>query len=46
MKKPRILVVDDEKEIRDIITSLLKSEGYEVEKVSNGEEVFLHGCLV
>ena len=34
----KILVVDDEKEIRNLIEIYLKNEGYEVKKASNGEE--------
>jgi len=33
-----ILVVDDEKEIRDSLNSILNVAGYEVETASNGEE--------
>lgn len=36
MGKERILIVDDEKEIRDLIEIYLKNEGYEVEKVGTG----------
>ena len=35
MKKPHILVVDDEKEITDLIEIYLVQEGYEVEKRYN-----------
>nr|WP_279289598.1 response regulator transcription factor [Clostridium gallinarum] len=38
MSKERILIVDDEKEIRDLIDIYLKGEGYETLKVENGEE--------
>ena len=34
----KILVVDDEKEIRDLIEIYLKSEGYETLKAADGEE--------
>lgn len=34
----RILVVDDEPDIRDILKIVLESEGFEVEEASNGEE--------
>lgn len=34
----KILVADDEKEIRDLIEIYLQSEGYYIDKVSNGEE--------
>ena len=38
MDKERILIVDDEKEIRDLIDIYLKGEGYETIKAENGEE--------
>jgi len=38
VNKERILVVDDEKEIRDLIGIHLSNEGYEVFKASNGLE--------
>ncbi|RJS50266.1 response regulator transcription factor [Bacillus sp. PK3_68] len=38
MGKETILVVDDEKEIRDLIEIYLKNEGYEVLLASDGEE--------
>ena len=34
----KILIVDDEKEIRDLIEIYLKSEGYETLKAADGEE--------
>ena len=34
----RILVVDDEKEIRDLLTIYLAQDGYQVSVASNGEE--------
>jgi diguanylate cyclase (GGDEF)-like protein len=34
----RVLVVDDEPDIRDILKILLESEGFEVEEASDGEE--------
>lgn len=37
--KPYILVADDEKEIRDILTILLEGEGYEVIAVEDGRQV-------
>lgn len=37
-KKNKILVADDEKEIRDILSLLLKGEGYEVITAENGLE--------
>ncbi|MBP1889304.1 DNA-binding response OmpR family regulator [Clostridium moniliforme] len=38
MKKEKILIVDDEKEIRDLIEIYLKGEGYETLKAKDGEE--------
>ncbi|MBQ6819694.1 MAG: response regulator transcription factor [Clostridium sp.] len=38
MDKEKILIVDDEKEIRDLIEIYLKGEGYRVIKAENGEE--------
>ncbi|MGG2094660.1 response regulator transcription factor [Bacillus sp. S13(2024)] len=38
MGKETILVVDDEKEIRDLITIYLKNEGYEVLQAGDGAE--------
>jgi DNA-binding response OmpR family regulator len=34
----KVLVMDDEWRIRDILSSLLKAEGYEVIEASNGDE--------
>lgn len=34
----KILVVDDEKDIRELVSALLEREGYEVTKLSNGSE--------
>ena len=44
-RKDRILIVDDDKEIRDIVSKLLADMGHEVVEASNGEEglgLFLH----
>lgn len=38
MAKGRILVMDDEELIRDVVSSMLEYLGYEVELSSNGEE--------
>ncbi|MBS5949873.1 MAG: response regulator transcription factor [Clostridium sp.] len=38
MSNERILIVDDEKEIRDLVDIYLKGEGYETLKAENGEE--------
>ena len=35
----RILIADDDKEIRDLVEIYLQSEGFHIDKVSNGEEV-------
>lgn len=37
--KLNILIADDEKDIRDVLTLLLNSEGYNVISANNGEEV-------
>ncbi|MBN2810146.1 MAG: response regulator [Deltaproteobacteria bacterium] len=36
--KKRVLIVDDEKEIRDLFRRVLESAGYEVETAASGEE--------
>ena len=36
--KPRVLVVDDEKDIRELIGFYLNKEGFEMLEASNGEE--------
>lgn len=41
MGKERILIVDDEKEIRDLIDIYLKGEGYDTIKAENGEEALI-----
>lgn len=38
LESGRILIVDDEKEIRDLVEIYLKSEGYETIKACDGEE--------
>lgn len=38
MDKEKILIVDDEKEIRDLVEIYLKGEGYNTLKAENGEE--------
>jgi two-component system chemotaxis response regulator CheY len=35
---PRVLVVDDDSYIRDVVAQLLESEGYTVEEATNGVE--------
>ena len=37
-KKSKILVADDDKEIREVLTLLLTAEGYEVTAVCDGQE--------
>ncbi|SFE60903.1 DNA-binding response regulator, OmpR family, contains REC and winged-helix (wHTH) domain [Peptostreptococcaceae bacterium pGA-8] len=37
MRKERILIVDDDPDIRQVLSVLLNSEGYEVEQSENGE---------
>jgi CheY-like chemotaxis protein len=39
-KKPLILVVDDEPDIRDVVREGLSSQGYEVKTASSGDEAF------
>lgn len=41
MSNEKILIVDDEKEIRDLIEIYLKGEGYETIKAENGEEALM-----
>lgn len=38
MNQRRLLIVDDDKEIADLIEIYLKNEGFEVVKAYNGEE--------
>ena len=38
MAKERILVVDDEPDIRDVLRLTLEAEGYEVHEAADGEE--------
>lgn len=39
-KKNKILVIDDEKDILDLMTEILSEEGYEIETASDGAEGF------
>jgi CheY-like chemotaxis protein len=36
--RPTILVVDDEAQLRDMLSSVLKLEGYQLEMATNGQE--------
>ncbi|HEX9286930.1 MAG TPA: response regulator, partial [Thermoanaerobaculia bacterium] len=38
MKKRRILVIDDEKAIRETLSEILTDEGYAVASIESGEE--------
>ena len=38
MNRPRILIVEDEPDIRELVTHVLTDKGYEVEAAPNGEE--------
>ncbi len=42
MDKRKILVVDDDLDILEVIGLILESEGYEVDLMSNGRQVFEH----
>ena len=44
---PRVLIVDDNPEIRVIIRILLSGEGYELEEAKNGDEALekAGGCV-
>lgn len=38
MGRPRILVIDDQKEVRDVIADSLKLDGHDVQTVADGRE--------
>lgn len=42
MQRPRVLVVEDDPEIADLIEIYLLNEGYEVTKVTDGEKALAH----
>ena len=42
MEKRKILIVDDDQDILEIIGLIFESEGYEVELMSSGKEIFEH----
>ena len=35
---PRVLIIDDEEDIRDVLTDVLNRAGFEVEVASTGDE--------
>ncbi len=41
MSKGRILIVDDDADIRQVLSVLLRSEGYDIETGANGQEAIL-----
>ena len=40
MKKRKILIVDDDLDILEVVGLILESEGYEVQLMSNGQQIF------
>ena len=42
MEKRKILIVDDDLDILEVIGLILEAEGYEVELMSSGKEIFDH----
>jgi len=40
--RPRILVVDDDEDIREVVASILKVEGYEVDVACDGRQALDH----
>jgi len=42
MDKRKILIVDDDRDILEVIGLIMESEGYEVELMSSGREIFEH----
>ncbi len=38
--KPRVLIIDDESEIRELFRSFLEDEGYDIMEAVNGQEAF------
>jgi CheY-like chemotaxis protein len=38
LEEPRVLVVDDDPYIRDVVAQLLEGEGYRIEEATNGAE--------
>ena len=41
-KKRKILIVDDDRDILEVIGIIMESEGYEVDLMSNGQQIFEH----
>ena len=39
-RKPRILIVDDEAEIRTLIAEILTHDGFEIQEAGSAEEAF------
>jgi len=46
MRNPRILIVDDEKQIRRVLALALTSQGYDVDEVASGHEGLSRASLV
>ena len=42
MEKRKILIVDDDRDILEVMGLIMESEGYEVDLISNGQKVFDH----
>lgn len=42
MEKRKILIVDDDQDILEVIGLIMESEGHEVELMSSGQEIFEH----
>lgn len=42
MEKRKILIVDDDRDILEVMGLIMESEGYEVDLMSSGQEIFEH----